>query len=179
MGSVRERLEELIQQPVDSFASAAQVAKAAEALAEIIRAEEEASRVFGIAPLKEPTRTISSHDLAGMTLHDAAETVLRDAGIPLHVRELGKRIKARGWTHPRSSRPRPDQILYQLAARLPRHPRVFNRVAPNTFALVDWETVASSRVRPRFGLFKGPGGVAAETGEHPERTFEGTTWRSS
>lgn len=181
MSTAREKLEELIRQPVDSAATASMIARAAEVLRDVIRAEEAAWMVLGIDHGSElGTKNRGPADLAGLTLHDAAERVLKDAGSPLHVRELGKRIKARGWVHPRSTKPRPDQISYQLAARLPRHPDVFRRTGPNTFGLVIWDrTGLGSRPKPSFGLFRGPGNVAKTIGEDPSSIFGDIQWRSS
>lgn len=181
MSTAREKLEELIRQPVDSAATASMIARAAEILRDVIRAEEAAWMLLGVEKESElGTGNRGPDDLAGLTLHDAAEKVLRDAGSPLHVRELGKRVKARGWTHPRSTKPRPDQVSYQLAARLPRHPDIFRRTGPNTFGLVIWDRAGlGPRPKPRFGLFEGPGNVAQTIGEQPSSIFEDIQWRSS
>jgi hypothetical protein len=102
--------------------------------------------------------------------------------VPLHARELGARMKARGWRHPRSTVARPEQVMHQLAARLPRHPKVFRRVAPQTFALARWgETDPSARRRPRTGLFLGPGTTIARATEDADEPLSDreASWRSS
>jgi hypothetical protein len=107
--------------------------------------------------------------------------VLEEAGQPLHAKELGSRIKARGWKHPRGA-PSPNQIVYQLAARLPRHPHRFRRVAPNTFGLAKWEDDVGPRAprKPALALFKGPGGsTARDIGDSHEQPAGEAAWRSS
>jgi hypothetical protein len=124
----------------------------------------------------------AADSLAGKTLHDAAAVVLEEAGAPLHAKELGSRIKARGWTHPRGGPSRPNQIVYQLAARLPRHSHQFRRVAPNTFALAKWggDVGPRSPPKPRIALFKGPGGNTGRLiGESDEQPAGDSAWRSS
>ena len=175
---LRERLEAVLRQPKESPEDAERAARAADALAALMRATEMAERALG----SDAGRPLSPHgsDLAPLTLHDAAAVVLEEAGVPLHVRELGKRIKARGWVHKRSANPSSDQIEYQLAARLPRHPDRFKRVAPNTFALAEWSDVARPNVQPHFGVFRGPGGrIAAHIGESPDEPLKAAAWRSS
>jgi HB1, ASXL, restriction endonuclease HTH domain len=146
-------------------------AEAAALLVELIRLEGRARRLLEQTRSSDESRP---SDLAGLTLHDAARVVLEEEGRPLHARELGERIKARGWRHPRTRSPRPDQIVYQLAARLPKHPQVFRRVAPQTFALASWESgQPRPRQKPHLGIFRGPGlPIAREIGERPEAPFE-------
>lgn len=171
----REELEEIVSGPFDSPEDAERAARAAEALAAYLRADQEAMVVLKVGLVAEEEARSA---LSSLTLHEAAERILDEAGVPLHVKELGRRIKAHGWKHPRSVGG-PDQINYQLAARLPRHPDVFVRVAPNTFALKRWgpRQAAEVSVRPRLGLFKGPGGpVGRSIGDAPERAA-GTPWR--
>ena len=147
--------------------------EAAELLVELIRLEGRARKLIE-ARAPKGTRGESSNDFATLTLHEAARRVLEEEGRPLHARELGARIKAHGWRHPRSPSPRPDQIVFQLAARLPKHSGVFRRVAPNTFALVSWdERPAKPTRKPRLGIFRGPGlPISDEIGERPEAPFE-------
>lgn len=180
MSEIEKSLNELLQRPIRRPEDAERAARAAEALAELLRAKEKAERILagdsGQAPLS------AEQGLAGMTLHDAAEAVLEEAGKPLHAKDIGERIKARGWKHPRGTPTRPDQIVYQLAARLPRHPQRFQRVAPNTFALAKWadQTEPSSRPPPKLGLFKGAGkSVGRLIGESPDAPAEAESWRSS
>jgi hypothetical protein len=95
----------------------------------------------------------------------------------MHVSELGDVIKVRGWRHPRSTNARPDQIQYQLAARLPRHPEVFKKFAPNTFGLAKWgdSPPRTERPRPRLGIKTGvepyTGPSARWLSEHPEAWY--------
>lgn len=177
--SLREELEKVAKGPYSSAADADRAARAATALAAYLRADENAEHVLRDAAerLGDPA---DDEALDSLTLHDAAERVLEEAGVPLHVRELGKRIKAHGWRHRRAVS-RPDQMNYQLAARLPRHPDVFVRVAPNTFALVRWGETRSARsvVKPRLGVFRGPGGsIGASLGDQAEEVAR-SAWRSS
>ncbi|CAN5714164.1 hypothetical protein BH24ACT26_BH24ACT26_18420 [soil metagenome] len=179
MSARKKELEELLASPVASAEDAERAAQAAEALAAYIRAEERAERVLRGGSLDKATGAGGS--LAGLALHEAAERVLDQAGIPLHVRELGRRIKAGGWTHPRSTRAGGDLIQYQLAARLPKHPERFRRAAPNTFALTKWgdEPATAAPARRRVGLFRGPGGATGrDIGESSEEVAK-ATWRSS
>jgi hypothetical protein len=175
MSTLAERLSALLRDPILRHEDARRAAQAAEALADLLRASEKAEQILtGSMDIGagQPTGSV-----AGMPLQDAAEAVLETAGTPLHAKELGSRIKARGWTHPRGKPSRPDQIVYQLAARLPRFPDRFRRVAPNTFGLVKWDEATAS-VKPRLGTFKGPGGhVARRIGDHPNEPAEDGTWR--
>jgi hypothetical protein len=175
--ALRDELEAILKEPPVTPADAERAAQAAAALAAYLRLEEETAvltdRSVPAAPAGRPAGSLDA-----LTLHDAAEVVLERAGSPLHVRELGKRIKAGGWKHKRSRDPRPDQILYQLAARLPRHPETFVRVAPNTFGLVRWGKERRTRPKPRLATFEGPGRpIGREIGENPDIIFEGATWR--
>jgi len=153
--------------------------EAAQLLLEWIRLEGRARRVLSAAR----AATSSGTDFSELTLHAAAQRVLEEEGRPLHARELGERIKARGWRHRRSPTPRPDQIVFQLAARLPKHGDVFRRVAPNTFALASWtKNGPPQRPKPRLGIFSSGGGVTgAIIGEQPEAPMEAgeARWRSS
>lgn len=176
MADLAESLGEILAKPVASARDAERAARAAEALADYLRASERAEVV-----IRESVEALESNelhapgDLAGLTLQDAAQIVLERAGTPLHVKELGRRIKAGGWRHPRSRAARPDQINYQLAARLPRQPERFKRVAPNTFALIGWDRAPerSQRRFPRMGVFKGGGeAIGRLSGEHPEAPLE-------
>jgi hypothetical protein len=179
MDDIRERLEDLLGTRPRTAADAERAARAAEALAAYLRLEE------SVQSLLDPTGPLPSGgtrtgSLEGQTLHEAAERVLEQAGIPLHVSELGRRIKAGGWKHKRSSNPRRDQINYQLAARLPRYPETFVRVAPNTFGLVSWGSTPAARPTPRLGLFDGGGKVTGRAiGDHPEAAARAGEWRSS
>lgn len=180
MSELKERLEGILRFPAATVADAERAAQAAEALATYLRLEEHVSHLLGERDDRDHAEQSADEPLKGMTLHHAAEQVLEEAKVALHVRELGKRIKAGGWTHKRSANPRPDQILYQLAARLPRHPDVFVRVAPNTFALREWTYDAKEQPRPRLGLFGGAGKTSArEIGDRPDMAAASGEWRSS
>jgi hypothetical protein len=177
---MKKEIEAALAQPVRSPEDAERVGRLADVLAELLRLETRASRELGH---QADNGVPEASDLRGKTLHDAAERVLEDAGVPLHVHELGARIKARGWTHPRSPNPRPDQIFFQLAARLPRHPDRFRRVAPNTFGLAHWQEGGErpNRRRPRASLFRGPGRAIGRESGSSEEIVSGkeSAWRSS
>lgn len=174
---VRGELEDLVRAEVRTAEDAERASEAAKLLAEVIRIEAR------IRQLREhaPERTTSAGaPFAGLSLDEAARRVLEGARVPLHARELGARIKAGGWKH-RSAGTRPDQIVHQLAARLPRFPDVFRRVSPNTFGLVAWdENPPTPPRRPRLGLFEGPGtAVGREIGERSDEAARSSPWRSS
>lgn len=177
MSDLRERLESALSVPPKTAIEAERAARAAEALAAYLRLEDS---VGALLRADEPGSLGKEREsLAGLTLHEAARSVLKRAGVPLHGREIGKRIKAGGWTHKRSKNARPDQIVYQLAARLPRHPDMFVRVAPNTFALVEWGAPVQGP-KPRLGLFEGEGKpTGRDIGEQPGDSAGAGQWRSS
>jgi predicted nucleotidyltransferase len=154
MRTLQEQLESILRRPITTPDEAEAAQEAAGLLAAYLRLQRRAAELTdgaGGAPARD-----GDGDLRGKTLDDAARAVLEEAGLPLHARELGARIKARGWRHPRSKVARPDQIVYQLAARLPRNP-AFRRVSPNTFALAKWgeSRAESPAVEPRLGTFRG------------------------
>lgn len=176
--AARRRLSEVLAKPIKSPLDAERAARAAEILAAYLRADEEVGDLLDRT--KDEVKTRPQGSLAGITLHAAAEAVLSEAGVPLHARELGKRIRARGWNHPRSANPRRDQIVFQLAARLPRHATVFRRVAPNTFALVRWdeERTRMDVPKPRTGVFRGSGeSVARAIGDRGDEAAGDSQWR--
>ena len=178
MTELKDRLKAAMAGPILTPEDAERAARAAEALAAYIRAETSAERALALEEAQS-WRAQRAGDLEELKLEDAAERVLDRVGRPLHVRELGKRIKDGGWDHPRSRNPRPDQVNYQLAARLPRdRSGRFRRVAPNTFALVRWDHETRVRPKPTFGLFASHNGPTAR-GTH-ERFDEAalTPWRS-
>ena len=161
LSALKERLEEILRRPKLTARDAEEAGEAAKALADLLRGEERALRLLrsqGAPPAAGDTRNSAEakkpYWVTGLPLHSAAERVLEDLGWPMHVRELGVRIKSQGWQHPRSKTARPDQIQYQLAARLPRHPEVFKKFAPNTFGLATWGDAPprSEAPRPRLGL---------------------------
>jgi len=161
LSALKERLEEILRRPKVTARDAEEAGEAAKALADLLRGEERALRLLrseAAPPAAGDTRNSAEakkpYWVTGLPLHEAAERVLEDLGWPMHVRELGVRIKSRGWQHPRSKTARRDQIQYQLAARLPRHPDVFKKFAPNTFGLAGWgdSPPRSEAPRPRLGI---------------------------
>jgi hypothetical protein len=175
---LKDRLKAAMAGPILTPEDAERAARAAEALAAYIRAESSAERALALEEAQS-SRAPSAGDLGGLKLEDAAERVLDRAGRPMHVRELGTRIKDGGWDHPRSRNPRSDQVNYQLAARLPRDRAArFRRVAPNTFGLVGWDHETRARPKPTFGLFASHNGPSAkETNERFDEVAR-TPWRS-
>lgn len=179
---LKRRLEEIVRRPKATARDAEEAAEAARALADLLRGEERGLRLLrgsgGERPAPRRGGRPGALPLEGLTLHEAARRVLEAAGWPMHVREPGLRIKAGGWRHPRASHPRPDQIEYQLAARLPRHPETFRRFGPNTFGLADWGEAPPRREapKPRVGLpssgepYTGP--PARWLTEHPEAWYD-------
>src|SRR5438876_11692649 len=120
---MKEALQAILSRPVRLPEDAEVAKQAAGALGEYLRTEARAEPVLARARASSPEEDAPPEaDLRGLTLHEAARRVLEAAGNPLHAREIGARIKAGGWHHPRSKHPRSDQIVFQLAARLPRHP---------------------------------------------------------
>src|SRR6266511_3809021 len=116
---VKEDLEAVLERTPRTPEDAEAMQEAASILASYLRLEEQVARLSGRSKRgEEAVRDQGS--LRGLTLHEAARRVLLRAGVPLHARELGTRIKAGGWTHPRSRVARPEQIVFQLAARLLR-----------------------------------------------------------
>lgn len=186
---LRQALEEVIAEPVHDLAGADRVAEAAALRRELLHLDARARAllerpVAGAAAQRAAQRapeygTRVAGPFAGMTLHGAARIALERAGIPLHVRDLGARLKAGGWRHPRSVNARPDQIEYQLAARLPRHPEGFIRTAPNTFGLVGRDQPRiGPKPRPQLPVFDGPdqadgASFARWMSEHPDEAFAG------
>ena len=177
---LKARLEEILARPKVTVRDAEEALEAAQVLADLLRVEE---RALHLIAGETPPGDRGSADLAGLTLDEAARLVLEDEGRAMHGRELGAAIKARGWRHPRSKVARPDQIVFQLAARLPKHPD-FVRVAPNTFGLRKWQEHPKPRSpKPKLPLFRGTGAgpSAAEIDEHRDAIFtdERARWRSS
>ena len=179
LSALKERLEEILRRPKVTAREAEEAGEAAKALADLLRGEERALRLLrteGVTP--DAAEAKRPYVLTGLSLHEAAQRVLEDSGWPMHVSELGDVIKVRGWRHPRSTNARPDQIRYQLAARLPRHPEVFKKFAPNTFGLAKWgdSPPRSERPRPRLGIktegepYTGPS--ARWLSEHPEAWYD-------
>ena len=177
--SIQADLEELVSRRPRTAEDAERIAEAAALLAEYHRLAARVQGLVGQSGQHHP----AAASLAGLALHGAAERVLAEAGVPLHASELGKRMKARGWRHPRSKQAQPDQIVHQLAARLPRYPQ-FRRVAPQTFALTSWGTDypgARAKAALPTALFRGHGdavGQRAGTADDPIST-EDAAWRSS
>jgi HB1, ASXL, restriction endonuclease HTH domain len=180
--NLRMALEEIVRRPINSPRDAEQAREAADAIGQYLQWEANARRLLQRVQ-GDPGEAPSPESLQGLTLHEAARRVLQEAGRPLYVKDLGTRIKAGGWRHPRSENARPDLIFFQLAARLPRHGDTFERVAPNTFALVEWSgrPPGSADPRPATGLFDGPGDpIGAAIAESDEAiTSRDSAWRSS
>jgi hypothetical protein len=179
LSALKERLEEIMRRPKVTPRDADDACEAAKALADLLRGEERALRLLraGGSP-SDAGQAKQPYLLTGLTLHEAAQRVLEDAGWPMHVRELGTLIKIRGWRHPRSTNAAPDQIQFQLAARLPRHPDVFKKFAPNTFGLAKWgdSPPRAERPKPRLDLLgtdpahQGPS--ALRLSEHDEEWYD-------
>src|SRR5881275_2674858 len=104
--SVQTELEELISRRPETAEDAEQIAAAAALLADYHRLE---ARAHALVERSRRSRAPGG-SLAGLTLHEAAERVLADAGMPLHASELGRRMKAAGWRHPRTRNAPPQQI---------------------------------------------------------------------
>jgi HB1, ASXL, restriction endonuclease HTH domain len=179
--NLRAALEEIVQRPIDSLRDAELAREAADAIGQYLQWEASARRLLQQAhgePAPPPPES-----LQGLTLRQAAIRVLQDAGGPLHIKELGARIKAGGWRHPRAENPRPDLILFQLASQLRRHSETFRWVGPNTFALTEWHgrSPGGNDRLPRIGLFEGPGAaVGAASAQSDEAVTAGDAgWRSS
>lgn len=178
--SILARLEAIARRRVADLADADVAAEAARLRRDLLRLTAEiddflarASGKRARAAAEEAPAYVAAGSLAGLTLHEAARRVLRSVGAPMHVRELGARIKAGGWRHPRSTRARPDQIEYQLAARLARRPDEFRKTAPNTFGLAEWPDIPTPRRKPRLGLFaSGEPGLAQKIADEPGMMFE-------
>ncbi|MDQ3661082.1 MAG: winged helix-turn-helix domain-containing protein, partial [Actinomycetota bacterium] len=99
MTELKERLKAAMTGPIVTPEDAERAARAAEALAAYIRAETSAERALALDEAQSSSAPRAG-DLEGLKLEDAAERVLDRVGRPMHVRELGKRIKDGGWDHP-------------------------------------------------------------------------------
>jgi hypothetical protein len=185
---VKRTLQAIRSRPIRTAEEARVAAEALKALASLLRAEERARRLTGVASggLEGPTASASQ----SRPLHEVAEEVLRRAGVPLHAKELADRIYASGWRHPRPPYQRPDRFVAQVTARLSKHDHrdAFRRVGPNTFALAEWgpQTPERPRRKPRLPLFSSGQLVDGQPisrwiGDHPDAPFEdeNAAWRSS
>jgi hypothetical protein len=173
---LKRRLEEICARPKATYDDASRASEAAQLIGDLLRLEERALRLIrGEAdPAGGGEASRSPGDLSGLTLDEAARRVLRDRQRPMHARDLGEEIKARGWRHPRSRVARPDQIVYQLAARLGKNPG-FVRTAPNTFALRGHGDVEPpTPPQPRVGIIDTPHQEpsARWLSEHPEEWYD-------
>ncbi|MHB8511604.1 MAG: hypothetical protein ACYDCC_05440 [Actinomycetota bacterium] len=176
---MKARLAALLEAPIQTVEDAERAADAARLLRDLMRIETQAEELLA-RPAKgspsvvaEEAPAYGSASFEALPLHEAARRALEVAGLPLHVRDLGARIKAHGWRHPRTTRARSDLIEFQLAARLPRYPNVFRRVAPNTFGLIGWPEPPKDRPKPRLGTERGHGPPLSERiGDEPEMIFE-------
>jgi hypothetical protein len=179
-----KELQEALASPVRTPDDAERIKAAADLLADYLRLEARARLVLAKGQVPTPLGggAPEGGDLRGMTLPDAAARVLEDAGIPLHVQQLGERMKSGGWTHPRARNAPRNRIFFQLAATLPQYPDRFRRVRPNTFALAHWDDEGhAEQPRPRIGLFAGPGGTIGRSTAKSEEPVaaEDASWRSS
>jgi hypothetical protein len=185
--SIRElkrRLEEILARPKVTRRDAEEAVEAAQAIADLMRAEERALRLVagGEGEARSPG-PVQRRTLAGLTLHAAAEHVLRKYGWPMHVKELALTILSEGWTSPRARETTVPRLALQLASRLPRYPERFRRTAPNTFSLAEWgnDPPRKERPRPLIGIFASDGTHAArDIDQELETVFEDerNQWRS-
>lgn len=176
MDELRQRLEKLLREPVTTADEAERTSRIAAALADYLRVRGDVERVVD-GPAEPPPS--GRGRLAGLTLDKAAQLVLEDAGCPLHATELGKRMKAGGWSHPRSTRARSEQVVHQIAARLPKYPDRFVRVGRNTFGLTVWGDASfKARPIPRVGLFAGaPARTGRSVGDASDEPVSAHPWR--
>lgn len=163
--SLRSRLDELVKRPISSPEAGRLVEEAARLLTTLLEIEQRVAELEDGKPLRpakvgERAPVYGAADFGALSLHDAAERVLSEAGFPMHVRDLAVRLIAREWRGRNAARPKPRPLADQLAARLPRHPETFVRVRPNTFALVGMDPHAK-RPKPSVGIFEGPEGFSA------------------
>lgn len=176
LDELKERLDRIMRRPKITARDAEEAGEAARALADLLRGEERALRLLRGDDSSRGERAHVGSSVAALPLHEAAERVLQDGGWPMHVRDLGARIKARGWRHPRATKADPHQIEFQLAARLPRHPETFKKFGPNTFGLASWGDDPPRPQRPALGfpVFNAedqhPG--ASELHEHDAEIYE-------
>lgn len=184
---LKDRLERIMARPKATPRDADEASEAAKALADLLRGEQRALRLLEGSAQERPRPPASGatpNSLAGLTLHEAARSVLEDAGWPMHVRDLAVRVKAGAWRNPRGKNATAPQLAQQLAARLPRYPETFRRVAPNTFALTEWGDNPPRKERPKPLI-----GIIASGGEYAARDIdeelgiifedERNQWRSS
>jgi hypothetical protein len=170
----KEELRRVLAHPIRTPIEARQAEEAARMLRDILEAEQRADRLLA---KEEAAEYVVGAKLEGLTLHEAARRVLQRAGRPLHAKEIGVRMKAAGWRHPRATNPRSDQIEHSLAAQLPKYP-TFKRVKPQTFALAEWEETKEAP-RPLIGIFDGPGGPVGRGISDAEKAAGVSAWRSS
>lgn len=175
MDPLKSRLEELVAQGDDAPGGVASADEAGTLLLQLIRIEGRADQLFASSDDRD---TRPAFDFEGLALQEAARRVLVGIGAPLHVRELSARIKGGGWRHRRAGA-HPEQLMHQLAARLPKYPE-FRRVRPNTFALSEWgdRPPSASAGPPRPVIAAVGEDLATWIGEHPEAPFE-DSWPSS
>lgn len=185
---LKARLEEILARPKLTSRDAEEAVEAAQIIADLLRCEERALRLFEDLDPAGSSGTPTTHarsgsKLVGLTLHEAARRVLAEAGWPMHASDLAVRIKVGGWRSPRRKSATPAQLVAQLAARLPRYPETFRRVAPNTFALTEWgdNPPRAERPKPLIGVIKSDGSLpAADIDEELEHVYEDerNQWRS-
>ncbi len=175
LDTLKGRLETLVAQGADAPGGAATADEAGKLLLILIRLEGRAGQLLSGTPDR---KTNPEFGFEGLALQEAARRVLVGVGTPLHVRELSARIKAGGWRHRRAGA-HPEQLMHQLAARLPKYPE-FMRIRPNTFTLSEWgdrpPSAAAGPPRPVMAAVDQD--LATWIGDHPEAPFE-DTWPSS
>ena len=180
--SLRRRLDGLFKLPIATPEDGRRVEQAARLLTTLLEVEQRVAELEADGKPVRPAKVGEQApqygaDFGALSLHEASQRILAEAGFPMHVRDLAVRLIARGWRGRNGARPKPRPLADQLAARLSRHPQTFVRVRPNTFALVGMDPHAT-RPKPRLGIFDGPGGdFAANIGDVAEM-FEEDPWRS-
>jgi len=77
-----------------------------------------------------------------MKIYEAAEAVLREAGEPMHVKEIHRRIVAKGLFEFRAKDPKSvlNQTLRKKAAAgvAAEEHRLFVKIGGSTYGLADW-----------------------------------------
>jgi hypothetical protein len=187
--SLREQLEEVRNAPLLGREDAERAAQAARLLGELAEVEAAARELFERKATGLSANEASEGDLAGLPQHAAVARILETAGKPMHIRDIAPELYRRGWRHPRPPyRDRPN-IGFHLAAMLSQYREKFRRVAPNTFALVEWgeKTTDLDRSRPRLPLIASAGSApdgrpwSEWIGDHPGAPVDDqiAAWRSS
>lgn len=179
-GTLHGRLRALTGRPIDSPADGRVVEEAARLLTMLLEMEERVAVLEGGATPPPEGEMVGEHapaygDFKTLPLHEAARRVLLEDGFVMHARTLAIRLYIRGWRPRRTPDAKPRRIADQIAARLPRHPETFVRVAPNTFWLVGVE--ARPRPRPTLPLFSGPGDLDAKALTESDDAYQPDPWQ--